>query len=211
MNEKKMTCSSISDELIRLFDEGTLERLPEEQQRHIDECPNCQDVYYELTNLQGTLAALPEKQPVDAYWVNYLPKLRQRMEQVPAKIGGRNLAWVPSLAMAALFMILLLTSPVQIAPPTWYTDQIAETSEPSLLTYSGEYLTATELEELDTIWEDDEYMASQMDSTGLYVIEQITEMNIYETEDPIDYLNQLDDETLEEFFKTLMNKPIIRS
>jgi hypothetical protein len=211
MNEKKMTCTSINDELMRLFDEGSLDKLPEELQRHIDQCPNCQDTYYELTKLRGTLAAMPEKQPDEAYWVNYLPKLWQRMEQVPAKVSGRNLAWVPSLAMAALFMILLLTSPAQIAPPTWYTAQIPETSELSLFTYSGEALTTTELEELDSVMEDDEYLAAQMDSTGLYVIEQITEMNIYETEDPLDYLDQLDDETLEEFFKNLMNKPIIRS
>jgi hypothetical protein len=211
MSGKKMTCTTISNKLIRLFDEGSLERLPEELQRHIDDCPNCQDAYYELTKLRGTLAAMPAKEPDEAYWINYLPRLRQRMEQVPAKVTGRSLAWAPSLTMAALFMILLLTSPVQIAPPTWYITQISQTSELNMFSYSGDYLTATELEELGTIWEDEEYIASQVDSTELYVIKQITAMNIYETEDPIDYLNQLDDETLEEFFKTLMNKSIIRS
>ena len=102
MNPKKMTCTSISDELIRLFDNGSLERLPDDLQRHIDQCPKCQDTYYELTKLRGTLAAIPEKQPDEAYWINYLPKLRQRMEQVPAKVSGRNLTWVPSLTMAAV-------------------------------------------------------------------------------------------------------------
>lgn len=211
MNKAKQeaTCSEISKRLIRHFDEGSLDGLPGELRAHLDACPNCRRGLAELRKLQQGLARLPVPQPAEEYWINFLPRLRQRMEQTVPPWRRRDPAWIPSLGLAMLFALLLLSSPTRIAPPTWFQPQSLQPSES--VTFGGNDLTDQDWDNLTEIAESQDIFEPYLDDSESYLVERLSGSYPYASDDPIDRLTALEDEAVQTILDKLKTTSVIRS
>ncbi|MBU0518530.1 hypothetical protein KKA00_04225 [bacterium] len=207
-NERDLSCAAVSEKLLSLYDQQKLEYIDSGLAGHLDSCAACRQEYEELLCLHETLAASEVADPGEDYWVNFLPKLRWRMDR-EGKPGPRSdFAWIPSMGLAVLLIMALLKSPTPVAPPTWYTDVYQKYSSDiaSQLWQSNVAVYSRETTSNDT-----SSTEGYLSDSDLDVIEELCTPTKYTSNDPVDQLLDLDNDTLEELFKQLKDRPIIKS
>ena len=211
MNKAKheATCTEISNTLLQHFDEGSLDDLPGDLRAHLDACPDCRRELAELRKLQQGLLRLPVPQPAEEYWTNFLPRLRQRMEQTIPLWRRRDPAWIPSLGLTLLFAVLLLSSPTRMAPPTWFQPQLLQPSE--AVTFGNDNLTDQDWENLAEIAQSQDIFELYLDDSESYLVQRLSGSYPYASDDPIDRLTALEDEAVQTILDKLKTTSVIRS
>ena len=206
-----LTCTKVSDQLYRIFDENSLAELPGELNAHIEECANCKRQLHELVQLRENLTQLPTVEREPEYWVNFLPNLRQHLETVAIPARRKDLSWIPAFGLGLVFVLFLIQSPVIISPPSWFTAQTTLSLGNETFSYTESSLSAQDYEQLNQVWENEEVLDSYINKVELIIIEGIADAEVYQTEDTIDNLAQMDEETLDYLFKQLKSRTIIQS
>ncbi len=207
----RLNCPEIHKHLLEAFDEGALDNLPDNVEKHIESCNNCQQNYLELVELDQGLAHIPVEEPSLDYWINFLPRLRQRMERVPAQVKRGDRAWRPALGTALVLTLLLIQSPQRISQPGWYAVDSQSSIENDLSVYAGDNITDQEFTLLEAAWEDENLIASSLMTEEHDIIELFSTSNHYYSSDNIDDLARMDDDAIEYFLEQLKNRPIISS
>ena len=204
-------CSDVNRELMSRFDEGKLDSLPDELNTHLEICPQCQLEFRSLCRLQQGLHQLPASDPGHGFWVNFLPKLRQRMIGMKPPGYKRDLSWVPSLGLALLFALLLFKSPTQIAPPRWYVTESAVESNWTHTSLWNDNLSENDYEDLLSVSATRDLVESYLNDTEAYMIKILSEAVTYTSSDPIELLTTMTDQEIESFLEKLKAFPIIQS
>jgi hypothetical protein len=211
MKRQNTVCAEVQNELLRFFDEKSLRRLKPDISAHLNECAKCREEWEALQKLDSELQRLPAADPGETFWINFLPRLRERMERQTFIPRKRDLAWVPAGILALLFAVWLLKQPTPIAPPSWYYAGVEEdqSSSFSLLT---DGLT---LEDNYGEWNDSlsaaDLKAAEIDDIEMKLIDAFSTRTGYVPDDPVDQLLNLDEHSIQKLFQELKERSIIAS
>ncbi len=173
----------------------------ENLQKHLAACPQCQAEWQKLVKLQTDLAQFPQPDPGDLFWVNYLPRLRRRLDLPPARSGQREFAWIPAAAVALLTLFVLLLSPVN-APESAWTPEANSTNN---------YLSKQDYEKLAQIEVQESVLTKVLDESEADFIEELSQDLDQPLQDPMDKLAKMDDSTIDQIMAQLKSQPIIGS
>lgn len=201
-NELHPSCKAVQEELLERFDEGTFENLSESASKHISVCPGCRNELQELIALSKDLEKLPAPIPGDEYWIYYLPRLRERLDSRQKTSLLKRPAWAPSLTIAALFSLVVVFSPVKIAPPSWFqADKMVSTAE--------HILQEEELSKLEQSLYGTDTSEAALEPLELNLIFKLSQSQYEVQKDLYDQLAEMDDQTLEKILAQLNAQPII--
>jgi len=203
-----ISCTVASTELIELFDQNRLGNLTADLTAHLSTCSKCQREYKELVTLNETFGTEKVLNPGDIFWTNFLPKLRWRMERESGPSRRLDHSLIPSLGLTILMLLVLLKSPIPIAPPSWYS---TITQEDATATVSQIWNTQFNQYSIDNSQESSTNWNDYVSDSDLNIIEELSSPTKYTSNDPVDELLKLSDEQLEELFQKLKEKPIIKS
>lgn len=210
-NDQKLTCQQVNRALMQRFDEGSLESLPEELLAHLQTCPDCREEYEALTSLTHSLVKLPQEDPGETYWINFLPGLRRKMSVTEKPRRAKDPAWAPALALAAFFIILAFKSPVPVAPPSWYDVQSYVSLDlGSSSIWNGGYL---EMED-DTFAEkinSSEFVEYYLGEDSAELFENLSDPSRKPLLDLNERLERLGEDKQDALFEKIKNIPIIKS
>ncbi len=210
MKRQNSPCSQVQEDLLRLFDEKNLRDPSPDLRAHLDECAACRREWKALLKLDDELQRLPAADPGETYWINFLPRLRRRMERPVAPPRRRDFAWVTAAVIALFFAVWLTRQPTPIAPPSWYSTVMDENCAPafSLLTtdFSEEerYRNPADSSAADL-------NSVEMDAVEMKLIDLFSARIGYVSEDPVDQLLNLDEQSIEKLLEALKKRPIIAS
>lgn len=207
----RMKCREAQQQLLERFDLGPLELNEGDLAVHVQDCPECRLEWDRLLKLKQNLERFPDERPEDSYWINYLPRLRMRMETQPESRRRRDRAWAPSLALALFLVLFILTSPNRIAPPLWFARGPSTEVAYSQIPQWEEPLTDQELESIASAAEQDDILESYLDPHEIDLIDVFSNHEIFQADDLMDQLSQMDDASVSTILESLKSRPIIRS
>lgn len=210
VNHQATSCGDVQKELLRLFDQKSLGQLPAAVARHLETCPKCRKALSELQQLERSLERIPAQVPDERYWVNFLPKLRQRMDQAPIIPRKRDLAWAVSAVAALVFVFFLLQQPTAIAPPSWYYSGLTVQTGTGTDFISGDGLTNQDYILLSQVFSDSSGN-TDINKTEMQLIEEFSARTRYVSDDPIDRLVGFDEQSFDHFLEELKKRPVITS
>lgn len=207
----RMKCREAQRRLLKRFDEGSLELDKGDLAIHVQDCPDCRLELDRLLKLKLSLERFPDERPEDSYWKNYLLRLRMRMETQPGSRRGRDPAWAPALGLALLLALFILSSPTRIAPPLWFANETSAEMSYSLTPRWEEPLTDQELESIAAAAEQHDILKSYLDQSEIDLIDVFSNHEVYQADDPLEQLSEMDDASVSTILESLKSRPIIRS
>ncbi|MFH1862079.1 MAG: hypothetical protein ABH878_04625 [bacterium] len=204
-----MDCANCREKLVALFDEGLLMRPEGETAQHLESCPACRQEQVTLLNLQEELSLTSLPKPDENFARDFLPRLRQRLDVGGYRWRQGNLGWIPSLGFALLLVLLLMNTPVRIAPPRWFIAQTFSQEEWEsyrIVEGTGRGAQFESVPEIDT-----EKFTRYLGDTEAEFINNLSSSKTYPYTDPLDKLDEMDDQTLNALLEKLKSYPVIRS
>jgi len=199
----KRECRRVCQAFLEAFDDGRLGELDRSMANHLQNCSYCQVEFARMKALAQGLNQSATPDPGAAYWVNFVPNMRRQMQANLAK-ASPDLSWLPSFAVALGVAVLMLLSPAQISPPSWWLSdaqvKIADTE-----------LSSQELAALGQALRPDQKQNAYLDEVELQFIESLSRTDREIIEDPLEELSTMSDAAVEKFFEYLKSRAVIRS
>lgn len=205
-----LQCADVRGELLANFDADSLENISNELKLHLEICPQCQLEFQSLTKLNNGLCRLTKFEPDPTFWINFLPKLRQRMIGIKPAGKRGDFSWIPSLALAVIFLLFLLQSPTRVAPPNWYSAEKVESGWTSSSQWDDNSSDNSYQEQL-SLSGAQSLIKSNLTEVEAYLVESLSEDITYVPEDPIESLATMSDQELEVFLEKLKTSSIIKA
>jgi hypothetical protein len=210
MNET-FSCRQVNDELMRNFDEESLGNLPVGLKAHLETCHQCQQEFAAFSNLEQNLNNLPDVDPGEAFWINFLPKLQRKLGEASTPRQFKDPAWAPALALAAFFIILTFRTPVPIAPPIWFQLQPTATILWDSESIGNGGFTNLEEQALAETVSSTDFVEYFLGEGPADIFEDMTEPPQILPLDLNDRVAALDEKSQDAFFEKLKNLSIIKS
>jgi hypothetical protein len=205
-----MNCREIEIQLLQLFDEESLTNLSGELQDHLKACRSCQWELGRLMKLQQELEKIPLPSPDTTFWQNYLPKLHWRMEE-SQRHQRKSYTWIPSLAASMVFVMLLLKTPVQIAPPGWVNDVTVSSWHIIASISPSNELSKSETESLQKALQDTSVIKAVLGEESAALAVTMSQPTTYKSDNLIDKLSTLEDDAIVQILEELKQKSISHS
>lgn len=111
-NSVKSICNNTDQTLLDFLNDELEEAKKEKIEAHIAVCPSCQSKLGSLASTLKMAKLYSPGVPDDTFWVNYLPKVRARIEEERSRKWLRKL--VPAFAVITVFFISLTISHMEI-------------------------------------------------------------------------------------------------
>jgi hypothetical protein len=206
-----LSCRQVNDELMQHFDEGELRNLPVRLHAHLEACHQCQQEFTALCDLEKNLSNLPDADPGEAFWINFLPKLQRKLSEAETSRRVKDSAWAPALAMAAFFIVLAVRTPVSLAPPIWFQLQPTATILWDSESIGNGGFTNLEEDALAETVSNTDFVEHFLGEGSADLFEDLNEPPQSLPPDINDRIAALDETRQDAFFEKLKNLPIIES